>query len=120
MGVLTTAGKNTVLDSGLPATLYAALHSGAPGADGSANELTGGTPAYARKAVTMAAASGGSRAATGAVTFDVPAGATVSHGSLWTAETGGTCVFTDDLPAAETFAGQGTYTLATTTLSLTD
>ena len=62
MGVLTTAGKNLVLDSGIPATLYAALHSGAPGADGSAAELSGGSPAYARLAVSMAAASGGSRA----------------------------------------------------------
>src|SRR5574343_1488201 len=118
MGILTTAGKNTAL-GGLASTLYAALHSGAPGSDGSANELTGGTPAYARKAVTMAAASGGSRAISAGVTFDVPAGSTVAYTSLWTAATGGTCVSTDDV-TSETFAGQGTYNLTAYTLTLSD
>jgi len=118
MGVLTTAGKNLVLDSGIPATLYAALHSGAPGADGSAGELSGGSPAYARLAVSMAAASGGSRAMSAPVTFDVPAG-TVSYASLWTAVTGGTCLATDDL-TSEVFASQGQYKLNTFSLLITD
>lgn len=119
MGILTTAGKNTVLGSGLPSTLYAALHSGAPGSDGSANELTGGTPAYARKSVTMAAASGGARAISAGVTFDVPAGSTVAYASLWTAVTGGSCVATDDV-TSESFTGQGTYNLTAYTVTLSD
>jgi len=119
MGILTTAGKNTVLDSGLPSTLYAALHSGAPGSSGTANELTGGTPAYARKSVTMSAASGGARAIGAGVTFDVPAGSTVSYTSLWTASTGGTCVATDDV-TSESFTGQGTYNLTAFTVTLSD
>lgn len=118
MGVLTATGKNTVLDSGLPSSLYAALHSGAPGADGSANEVTGGSPAYARKAVTMSAASSGARAIASAVTFDVPSG-TVAYTSLWTAASGGTCVATDDV-TAETFAAQGQFKLNSFTITLAD
>ena len=49
-----------------------------------ANEVTGGTPAYARQAITMAAASGGSRAASTQPAFDVPAGTTVAFIGLWT------------------------------------
>jgi hypothetical protein len=118
MGTLTTIGKNTVLDSGLPATLYAALHDDVPGADGSANELTGGTPAYVRQAVTMTAASGGARGIGASVLFDVPAGA-VAYASLWTAATGGTCIATDDV-TTETFAAQGQYRLNAFTLSISD
>lgn len=118
MGAFTTYGKNAAL-GGFPGTLYAALHSGAPGADGAANELTGGSPAYARKAVTMATPSGGVRAIEAAVTFDVPAGVTVAHASLWTAATGGSCAATDDVPS-EAFTAQGQYKLNTFPLSIAD
>ena len=49
----------------------ASLHSAFPGSIGS-NELAGGAPAYARKNITMNASSGGSRALSAAVVFDVP------------------------------------------------
>lgn len=48
------------------------------------NEVTGGSPAYARKAITMAAASGRARAASSQPVFDVPAAATVRFIGLWT------------------------------------
>lgn len=118
MGVMTTAGKNAALD-GLGNTFYAALHSGAPGAAGADNELSGGDPAYARKAITFGAASDGQRAATTQPEFDVPPSTTVSHASLWTAATGGTCLATDDV-TSEVFAGQGTYTLTSFTVAMTD
>ena len=54
-----------------------------------ANEVTGGSPAYARKAVTWTTPSGRTINLTGAVTFDVPA-ATVAWIGRWTALTGGT------------------------------
>jgi hypothetical protein len=44
--------------------------------------VTGGTPAYARKAVVFGAAAGGTRALTAAVTFDVPA-TTVRWFGFW-------------------------------------
>ncbi len=55
-----------------------------------ANELTGGSPAYARKAVSYGAASAGAKAQSANVTFDVPAAATAQFVGRWTALTGGT------------------------------
>ena len=77
--MLTDATVNTMLD----AITYdlASLHT-AYSATG-ANEVTGGSPAYARKAITLAAASGRSRAASTAPIFDVPA-TTVRFIGLWT------------------------------------
>lgn len=90
---LTDTAKNALLDStaGTPAwpPTHLSLHSGDPSTTG-ANELAGGAPAYARKAVTWAAASAGSKAISAAVTFDVPASTTVRYVGMWSALTGGT------------------------------
>lgn len=54
-----------------------------------ANEVTGGSPAYARKAQSFASASGGSKAQNGtAPAFDVPAG-TIRWVGMWDALTSG-------------------------------
>lgn len=80
---LTVAAKNTMLNA---LTIDAAsLHTAFPGLTG-ANELTGGAPAYARKAVTFATAAGGTRALSSAVTFDVPA-TTVRWFGFWSSGT---------------------------------
>lgn len=42
-----------------------------------AGEVNGGSPAYARKAVTLGSAASGQKANSGALTFDIPAGTTV-------------------------------------------
>lgn len=65
------AAKNTMLDA-LTMNLLS-LHTGHPGS-GSTAEVTGGSPAYARVAGTIAAASGGTRSLSSDVTFNVPAG----------------------------------------------
>lgn len=76
---LTTAAKNTMLNA---LTIdSASLHTAFPGLTG-ANEMTGGTPAYARKSVTFGTAAGASRALSAAVTFDVPA-STVRWFGFW-------------------------------------
>jgi hypothetical protein len=54
-----------------------------------ANELTGGSPAYARKAATWAAASGRSKATSASMVFDVPAGQTVRWVGFWDAVSAG-------------------------------
>lgn len=55
------------------------------------NEVTGGSPAYARKALTWAAASGGSKALAATLpTWDVPASTTVAWIGVWDAITTGT------------------------------
>jgi hypothetical protein len=90
--------STTALDQGLDALAggspssiiaYASLHT-AYSATG-ANELTGGSPAYARQAVTWSAASAGSKAsASVAGAFNVPASTTVAFVGLWSASTSGT------------------------------
>jgi hypothetical protein len=65
-----SATKNNMLN-GQTFTL-ASLHTAFPGTTG-ANEVSGGAPAYAQKAITVNAASGGTRLLNAAVTFDVPA-----------------------------------------------
>jgi hypothetical protein len=53
------------------------------------NELTGGTPAYARKAATWAAASARSKATSASMAFDVAAGTTVRWVGFFDAVTTG-------------------------------
>ena len=66
---LATAGRNSAAVIG-----FLSVHTGDPSTTG-ANEATGGSPAYIRKAVVWAAASAGQRlTGTGAVTWDLPAG----------------------------------------------
>lgn len=55
-----------------------------------ANEVTGGSPAYARKAVSFGAPSAGVKALSASVTFDIPTGTTVRYIGRWTAITAGT------------------------------
>lgn len=87
--MLTTSGRNQLLDATDAA--YAAAHSGYPGSTGASNELTGGSPAYARKAITYASAASGAKASNADITIDVPALTTVNWISAWTASTAGTC-----------------------------
>jgi hypothetical protein len=79
-----TTARNVGADAIAAACTRLALHSGDPGAANAAdNELSGGSPAYARKAVAFSAASGGAAAQNGNVVFDVAAGSTVSWVSGW-------------------------------------
>jgi hypothetical protein len=84
--MLTANGRNQLLDSSDVA--YLGLHTAYPGESGT-NECSGGSPAYARKSVTFAAASGGSRATSTAPVFDVASGTTVRWIGYWTAVTAG-------------------------------
>jgi hypothetical protein len=59
------------------------------GTNANAGEATGGSPAYARLANTLGAASAGLKSNTGTFTFDVPAG-TYGFFTLWNAVTGNT------------------------------
>lgn len=89
-----TTARNNMLDLALDESIstgakYLGLHSAWPGASGTTAELSGGSPAYARKSATWAAASSAAKAAS-SVTFDVPAATTVGFFSLWDASTSGT------------------------------
>lgn len=77
--MLTAAAKNYALDALLPADV--SLHT-AYSASG-ANEVTGGSPAYARKPISFSAASAGSKASSSTPTLDVPAATEVQFVGLW-------------------------------------
>ncbi len=98
MGTIASSYRDTMLDA-LPATQYLALFVGDPAGAGTECSGTG----YARIAVTMAAASGGSRAnSSGPHVFTVGAGgwqAGVNYGALYSASSGGSLISSDALDA---------------------
>lgn len=105
-----SATRDVMLDQLTTLATHASLHTADPGITG-ASEVTGGSPAYARKAITWAAASGGSKALTGTVTLDVPPATTITHCGTWSALAAGTFRGGGSLAATEVFGAQGTYTL---------
>ncbi len=110
------AGKNAMLDALAAVAVYASLHTADPGTDGS-NEVSGGSPAYARKAITWGSATGGAIDSSNAPVFDVPASTTVTHVGFWSASSGGTFYGSADV-TDEAFSAQGTYTLSDADLDL--
>lgn len=108
--------KNYMLDQLGTVCVYVSLHTASPGSTG-ANEVTGGSPAYARKALTWNAASTGSKTLSNSPTFDVPAGVTITHVGLWSAATNGTYYGYIDV-TDEVFASQGTYQVTSGTVDL--
>src|SRR4051812_10051571 len=106
-----TYGKNLLIGA-LPSPLYASIHTADPG-DNGANEVVGGSPAYARKAVTLAAASGGVRSVTNQPVFDIPINTTINYVGYWTAAVGGSFVGSAQVLAEGPYLAQGQYTLTT-------
>lgn len=109
MPVTTTEKNNLATKYGTDA-VYASLHNTSPGTTGT-GEISGGSPAYARKAVSWAAASNGQSTAT--VTFDVASGVTVAGVGLWTAATAGSYLDGTTI-ASQTMGAQGTITVSLT------
>lgn len=84
-----TAGADYMLNQwAANEALYISLHSAYSGSGG--NELTGGSPAYARQAASWSSASSNTAALSGSYTWNVPASSTVAFFGFWTALTGGT------------------------------
>lgn len=81
-------------------------------------EVTGGSPAYARKAIAFnAAAEATMDDSTNGAVFDIPAGGVVDYVGFYSAITAGTILAFDKV-TQETFSGQGTYTLNDADLDL--
>lgn len=81
-------------------------------------EISGGAPAYARKAIAFAAALDAQiDDTTNGAVFDVPAGFTVNYVGFFSALSGGSLLGIDDV-VAESFGGQGTYTVTDAKLDL--
>lgn len=110
MGAFSTAQRNTWLDA--LNTVTVGLFKGSP--LGAGVEVSGGDPAYARKSVTLAGASNGSRAHSNQPAFDIPAAGNFDYVGYFM---GGSCIAEDDVPE-ETYGSQGTYTLTSGSLSI--
>lgn len=115
---LSNAARNIALDAIGDVGLFVSLHDDDPGSNG-ADEISGGSPAYARQACTWDSASSGSMALSAAETFDVPSGTTVTHFGVWSAATSGTFYGGGALSASESFGAQGTFELTSATISIT-
>jgi hypothetical protein len=109
---------NRMLDEAATEAVWASLHTADPGKTG-ASEVTGGSPAYARQAITWNTASGSNLDSSDAPAFDIPAGTTIRYWGTWTASSGGNFCFGGALSANETYAAQGDYTLTDADYTLT-
>ena len=107
-----TALKNSRVAAYIAACTHAALFSITTTGTAAGTELTGGTPAYARKPTSWSTPANGATSLT-PVTFDVASGSTVAGGGFFNALTGG--VYQDGGPlASQPFSSQGTYQLSAT------
>ena len=110
------ATLNAALDAVAALGNWVALHTADPGTTG-ANELTGGSPAYARKQTTWGASAAGVKSGS-AQTFDIGPGKSIGWYSVWTAASGGTFITSGPLRNAantanitESWTEQGSYAL---------
>ena len=89
---VTTAGMDAMLGI-LDATVYLGVHDGAPGADGSTNELAGTRPAIAFGSAETDGGTGRQRRGPSgtAITLTDPGAGTYQAWSVWSADSGGTC-----------------------------
>lgn len=105
---LSTYAKNLNLDYIATVALYASIHTADPG-DNGANEVVGGSPAYARLPVTWNPAAGGTLTISNQPEFDLPAG-TFTHIGLWDSVSGGNYIGSGDV-IDFTLSGQGKFVI---------
>jgi len=91
------------------------LHTGDPGEDGTANAASEST----RKAVSFAAASGGSMSSSGTVEWtNVAATETYTHWSLWDALSAGNALWSGALASSAAVVAGDTFQITSLTLTL--
>jgi hypothetical protein len=126
---MTNDARNRMLDTefgtGASSGTYMSLHSADPTttvATALANEIAGGSPAYARIQVNFAAAASGQKTLAANVVFDIQSGDSFSHYGLWEVSTSGTqsqFLGSAALTSAESaYGSQGTYTITALTISI--
>jgi len=112
MAVATAQQRENLAVAYAAAATHAALFTTQPSGSTPGTEVTGGSPAYARKAISWSQGAVDGQV-TAQVVFDVPSGVTVRGAGLYTAVTGGT--YLDGVTVTDqAFASQGTYTLTLT------
>jgi hypothetical protein len=110
MAIQTATEKNSLATKYGTDAAYGAVYTTAPGAS-AGTEPSGGSPAYARKALSWSAASGGVVTAT--ATFDIPTGTTIVGIGIHTAVTAGTYLDGGSI-TSQAFSSQGTLSVTFT------
>lgn len=109
-----SAGANTALNALLAAYPWIQLHTGAPGAAGTANVATTST----RKTAAWNSASGGSATNNGAIgSWTAAATETATHFTAWSASTSGNFGVSGSVTGGAMTSGQ-LYQIADTTLTV--
>jgi len=111
MAIQTAAMRKALATAYGSSAPYGAVYTTAPGA-AAGTEPSGGSPAYARKALTWSApvTTGSTEVITSTATFDIPAGTTALGAGLHSAATGGTYMDGGSL-TSQAFASQGTFAI---------
>jgi len=116
MALISTTEANQALAT--TGWAYVSLHTATPGTTG-ASEVSGGSPAYARVAVTWNAAASGSVTNSSALTINAPASTTFTHFGIWSASTAGTYYIGGALGTSiTTGTSQGTITIAASAITV--
>jgi hypothetical protein len=98
-----------------PVAFFVKLHTGDPGASGTANAAGNTT----REAATFASASGGSKTTSADVAWtSVSTAETYSHVSFWDASTGGNFIASDNLVTPRTVAVGDPFTIPAGSLTV--
>lgn len=121
VGLATTTLANKWLDMlravafTAPAATYVKLHTGDPGAAGTANASAVTT----RQQATFSAAAAGALALSNSPTFAMTATETITHISVWDASTGGNLLWTVALTTSRAVVNTDTLVFNTLGVSLT-
>jgi hypothetical protein len=118
MSIRNVTQRNALANAYATAAPYGCLFSADPGtADAATNELTGGSPAYARKTLTgtWATPAASASVVTGAATFDVASGSTVAYFGVANTNVAAAATVRDSVAVtSQAFASQGTYAVTAT------
>lgn len=111
MAIQTVTMRNSLATAYATAAAYGSVYTTTPGAS-AGTEPSGGSPAFARKALSWGSASSSAVSATAAV-FDIPAGTTIVGFGIHSAVTAGN--YLDGVSVtSQAFASQGTYSVTPT------
>lgn len=112
MPIRTAVQRTALAAAYAAATPYGTLFSADPGTSGAATgELSGGSPAFARKATAWGTAAA-SAVTGGTETFDIPSGGVVAYHGLCASGTLGTADVRDSTAlTSQTFSSQGSYSV---------
>lgn len=108
MAIQTSTERTSLAAKYAADALFGTVYTTAPGAS-AGTEPSGGSPAFARKALTWT----GTNPITATATFDIPAGSTIVGTGVHTAATAGTYLDGTTV-TSQAFATQGTYTVTFT------